>query len=284
VQDLGYIPKWLDGPGPSSEDLVRLLNQRFAQEQPHNITKKAVQEEALASVRSGYSFHLLTEFEFETPHVQKWIDALFETWRQQNKNEKETPEFLWAIFYKGVADEVILNKQDALVSQNIFREACQYLEPLRDRVELEAHKLQRAQAEAHEKDLLVPARGSPQSSGAGAATWDTIEISFLSDERVQIRNGTDNKTYNYAELRFEDSRNGKPNQAWVTMRDLAEAKGIILIDARRDLPWPKVEKRVQEIRKTLRDHFGISSDPFLFKEGVGYEARFKICLSPSFHT
>ncbi len=125
------------------------------------------------------------------------------------------------------------------------------------------------------------ALGSPQSSGAGAATWDTIEISFLSDERVQIRNG---KTYNYAELGFEDSRNRKPNQAWVTLRDLAEGKGIILIDARRVLPWPKVEKRIQEIRKALRHHFGISSDPFLFKEGIGYQARFKIGLSPSFRT
>lgn len=128
------------------------------------------------------------------------------------------------------------------------------------------------------------ARGSPQSSGAGAATWDTIEISFLSDERVQIRNGTDDKTYNYAELGFVDSRNGKPNQAWVTLRDLAEDRGRIAIAARRVSSWPKVEKRVQEIRKALRNHFGITSDPFLFTDGIGYQARFKIGLSPSFHT
>ena len=139
-----------------------------------------------------------------------------------------------------------------------------------------------------EQELLAvaeqQARGSPQSSGAGAAAWDTIEISFLSDERVQIRNGTDSKTYNYAELGFEDSRSGKQNQAWVTLRDLAEGNGRILLAARSPTVWPKVEKRIQEIRKALRNHFGIYSDPFLFEEGIGYQARFKIGFSPSFHT
>ena len=126
------------------------------------------------------------------------------------------------------------------------------------------------------------ARGSPQSSGAGAATWDTIEISFLSDERIQIYNGTDTKPYNYAEFGFADSRNGKPNQAWLTLRDLAENRGMIKFAERGTVLWPKVEKRIQEIRKALRNHFGITSDPFLFKEGIGYQARFKIGLSPSF--
>ena len=126
-------------------------------------------------------------------------------------------------------------------------------------------------------------RRSPHSSGAGAATWDTIEISFLSDERVQIRNGPDIETYNYNELGFEDSRNGKPNQAWVTLRVLAVERGIIRDATKTGGTWPKVEKRMQEIRKALRNHFGISSDPILFIEGVGYQTRFKIDCSPSFH-
>ena len=127
-------------------------------------------------------------------------------------------------------------------------------------------------------------RASPQSSGADAATWDTIEISFLSDERVQIRIGTDTKTYNYAELGFEDRRNGKPNQAWVTLRDLAEARGIISVAARSASPWPKIGKRIQEIRNVLRKHFGISSDPVPYVKGTGYQSRFKIGLGPSIHT
>src|SRR5205085_1250219 len=59
------------------------------------------------------------------------------------------------------------------------------------------------------------------------ATWGTIEISFLSDERVQIRNGKKTETYNYAELGFADQRNGTPTQAWGALRILAERGGCI---------------------------------------------------------
>ena len=116
------------------------------------------------------------------------------------------------------------------------------------------------------------------------ATWDTIEISFLSDERVQIRNGTNSETRNYAEFGFADGRSKKANQAWETLRALAEEGGTIRDGAKISRTWPKVEKRMQEIRKVLRKHFRISADPIPFVEGTGYQARFKIGCRPSFHT
>jgi hypothetical protein len=122
-----------------------------------------------------------------------------------------------------------------------------------------------------------------QPSGAEAATWDTIEISFLSDERVQIRNGANSETLNYAEFGFEDGRSGKPNRAWEALRVLAARRGIIG-DAAAVGKWPKFEKRVQEIRKVLRKHFLISADPIPFVEGTGYQALFKISCRPSFDT
>jgi len=141
---------------------------------------------------------------------------------------------------------------------------------------------------------VIPAETEPQggtegdmptqSSDAGAATWDTIEILFLSDERVQIRHGTNGETRNYAEFGFADQRNEKPNQAWVALRALAEQRGVIKDAAKMHQPWPKVEKRIQEIRKVLRKHFGISANPIQFVNGVGYQAKFKIGCSPSFHT
>lgn len=127
--------------------------------------------------------------------------------------------------------------------------------------------------------------GSTQSGGTEPATWDAVEISFLSDERVQIRaKGTPSGTYNYAELGFADRRNGKPNQAWVTLRALAEERGIIRDAAKTGQAWPKVEKRIQEIRKVLRKHFGIAADPIPFVEGTGYQALFQIGWSPSYQT
>lgn len=117
-----------------------------------------------------------------------------------------------------------------------------------------------------------------------SASWDTIEISFLSDERVQIRNGTSSETRNYNELGFADRRTGKPNLAWVTLRTMAEQNGIIGNGANLSAAWPKVEKRMQEIRRVLRKHFSIAVDPTPFVERTGYQACFKIGCSSSFRT
>jgi hypothetical protein len=122
------------------------------------------------------------------------------------------------------------------------------------------------------------------SDAVGGTTWEEIEILFLSDERVQIRNGGNRETRNYAEFGFQDGRTGNPNQAWEALRALAEKNGVIQDVTAVNQPWPKVEKRIQEIRKVLREHFHISTDPIPFVEGVGYQACFKVGCSPSFHT
>jgi hypothetical protein len=130
-----------------------------------------------------------------------------------------------------------------------------------------------------------PKRDSPAPSKlAAATTWENIEISFLSDERVQIRAGKKIETRNYAELFFEDRRSGKPRQAWETLRTLAEQRGLIRQPTRAHQDWAYIEKRIQDIRKIFRDHFGISSDPIPFVEGAGYQARFKIGCGPSYRT
>jgi hypothetical protein len=118
----------------------------------------------------------------------------------------------------------------------------------------------------------------------GGASWQAIEISFLSDERVQIRNGTKTATYNYEELGFADRRNGKPDLAWMTLRVLAEERGIIRDAGKTGVPWRKVEKRMQEIRRVLRKHFGIDADPVPLIKDTGYRALFKIGCNPSFDT
>ena len=114
--------------------------------------------------------------------------------------------------------------------------------------------------------------------------WEQIEVTFLSDERVQIRNGKSIETRNYAEFGFQDGRSQNPNRAWETLRRLAELRGIIRDGTQGRLPWPKVEKRVQEIRSVFREHFGLSSDPIPFVEHTGYQARFKICCGPSYRS
>jgi hypothetical protein len=124
----------------------------------------------------------------------------------------------------------------------------------------------------------------PPTGNSDAANWDGIEIAFLSDERVQVRRGSHSETLNYAEFGFEDGRSGKPDQAWMTLRCLAEGNGIIHDQKQAQRPWRSVEKQVQAIRSIFRQHFNLSGDPLPFVAGTGYQAVFKIRCSPSYST
>jgi len=102
------------------------------------------------------------------------------------------------------------------------------------------------------------------ASRKAAASWEDIEITFTSDERVQIHIGKSTETRNYAEMGFADDRDGKPSKAWVTLRNLALERGVLRRSTTVD-PWPKVEKRIQEIRKKLQNRFDISANPISFR-------------------
>jgi hypothetical protein len=116
--------------------------------------------------------------------------------------------------------------------------------------------------------------------------WKQVKIRFLSEFRVQITVGDVICTLNYEELGFADRRSRdkkKPNSAWLMLRQLAEAGGIIHASETHG-DWTIVEKRMQEVRKALRRQFGISEDPVPFVNGIGYQAQFVIGCSPSYET
>ena len=111
--------------------------------------------------------------------------------------------------------------------------------------------------------------------------WEQVEIVFLSEHRLQIlQGGKRERTLNYAEFGLVDRRTDGPNKAWEALRALAEGGGRIKPGAQGD--WPKLEKRIQEIRAALRKCFLIDDDPIPYSPGNGYVARFKIGLSRSF--
>jgi hypothetical protein len=124
---------------------------------------------------------------------------------------------------------------------------------------------------------------TPKNSAA--KEWQTIEILFLSDHRIQIRvNGKSMESRNFAEFGFADGRTQNVNKAWELLRVMAEERGIIRNGKAVGEHWSKVEKRIQEIRKVLREYFGLPDDPIPFVEGTGYQSPFKISCASSFHT
>ena len=126
------------------------------------------------------------------------------------------------------------------------------------------------------------------------ATWEDVGIEFISEHRVQVSAKGRTYTQNYAEMGFADGRTKNPNLAWEFLRQLAESDGTISTAAKNN--WPKIEKRVQEIRAILRAHFlgqsfeiQADSDPLPFagsrgSKESGYRASFTICVGPSYKT
>jgi hypothetical protein len=140
-------------------------------------------------------------------------------------------------------------------------------EARRYRGEQEAHRGQQA--------------GGAAATEPTAATWEDVTIEFTSDFQVRITVKTRTFTLTYGDLGFDDRKGDKPNSAWIMLRKLAEKGGAI------DVPFQtreKVEKRMQEIRRTLRAYFlkmGVEippkSDPLRHnRRAKEYCARFRI--------
>ncbi len=103
----------------------------------------------------------------------------------------------------------------------------------------------------------------------------------MSDFTFQaLVNGTVQAPQNYADVGFGDRRHGRPKAAWETLRALAESGGV-MASTRTAAEWPKLEKRMQELRKLLRACFRLTGDPVPYVKG-GYRTRFTISVSASY--
>ncbi len=114
--------------------------------------------------------------------------------------------------------------------------------------------------------------------------WESIEITFLSELKVQITTPEGTYPQNYAEMGFADGRakgmSNKPKSAWLVLRALAKLNGVIPDGSKMSAEWTEIERRIQEIRKGLRKHFRTPGDPIPYVRGTGYRASFKVrCAS-----
>jgi hypothetical protein len=164
-----------------------------------------------------------------------------------------------------------------------------------------------ARKKENRKALMPPSPEAPQlEPEPPPLAWDKdVSIIFLSEERVQAKRGDQFSTMNYAEFGFEDKRNGKPDQAWVILRAIAENKGVlqkperrvpeaVLKPARdrdrelhraievRTRHWAKTQKHVETIRRRLREHFQIPDGDPIPATAAGYQTAFQLDVSPSY--
>jgi hypothetical protein len=112
-------------------------------------------------------------------------------------------------------------------------------------------------------------------------TWDAVEIRFVSDFTFQaVVNGTVRAPQNYAEVGLGDGRHGRPKAAWETLRALAESGGVVA-STRTAADWPRLEKRIQELRRVLQAVFTVPDDPIPYRDGA-YRTRFTIRVGSSY--
>jgi hypothetical protein len=112
-------------------------------------------------------------------------------------------------------------------------------------------------------------------------SWDEVEIRFVSDFTFQaVVNGTVRVPQNYAEVGLGDGRHGRPKAAWETLRALAESGGVVA-STRTAADWPRLEKRVQELRRVLQAVFKVPDDPIPYRDGA-YRTRFTIRVGSSY--
>lgn len=113
--------------------------------------------------------------------------------------------------------------------------------------------------------------------------WEDIELSFIGDHDAEIRiAGTQARRVNYKQIGgFEDRRTGKPTQQWAMLRVFGTLpNGTMPDDARAGEEWEAIRKKIERTSKALRNHFGMTGDPFPYIRGTGYHARIKIRIEP----
>ncbi|MEW8139359.1 MAG: hypothetical protein AB2761_20035 [Candidatus Thiodiazotropha endolucinida] len=88
--------------------------------------------------------------------------------------------------------------------------------------------------------------------------WSEITIIFISDETVTISARGERMIANYAELGFKKATDGGPTLAWESLLTrFANTK-----QAKTHKHDTSLKSRIKEIRKGLKQFFGIDSDPF----------------------
>src|SRR5438309_4772261 len=113
-------------------------------------------------------------------------------------------------------------------------------------------------------------------------SWDEVEIRFVSDFTFQaVVNGRVRAPQNYTEVGLGDGRHGRPKAAWETLRALAESGGVVA-STRTAADWPRLEKRIQELRRVLQAVFQVADDPIPYRDGA-YRTRFTIRLGRSYN-
>ncbi len=106
--------------------------------------------------------------------------------------------------------------------------------------------------------------------------WPMVKIDFVSDEVINVSCTANGRRFEPDQLGLKNKKNGKPKEAWFLLKQFALTGGILPL---REAEHPKtMEKRKQELSRSLRESFGLDTDPIEATNGE-YRTLFVISAS-----
>jgi hypothetical protein len=107
------------------------------------------------------------------------------------------------------------------------------------------------------------------------ARWEDLAFEFVADEAVNVRFKTETRKLGPEQLGMRNKKNGNPTLAWTLLRTMAVKAGTLSWKDRE--ASVRLKKQKQLLSTLLRNAFGISDDPIMWRPSQGtYQARFTI--------
>ena len=111
--------------------------------------------------------------------------------------------------------------------------------------------------------------------------WEEVNMSFVSNETLEIRARGVVKKYHYAQLGFKDRRQvDVPNRLWSLLKYVFASEDGEISAERTHIDWKllkNVQKPISRLRHHLKEIMGIEDDPFYeYRKERAYRPKFSI--------
>ena len=105
------------------------------------------------------------------------------------------------------------------------------------------------------------AEAATAQSANMAATWEEVQITFITERDVAIRANGQTENKSYIDMGLADKRRGLPNKQWEMLYELAAGGGNIPRKSRTPAKAGSMDKCKDRLCKALEELFRIPSEP-----------------------
>lgn len=143
---------------------------------------------------------------------------------------------------------------------------------------VQAKKIAKRQEET-KRNVYLQSGKNQSSTTYSVNKWSDIQISLIDNDTIHIRIHDVEKKLHYTQMGFKDERKRGcvPKNSWIQLQNLILSDGKL--NGYPTAKQAEIEKNISSLRKVLKSHFKINSNPIPYlktKEYNGYKAAFKV--------